>query len=554
MMKDMLRGLALLALAGVVPNARADDPPAAGAQREPIFEGLGTHRRTVTTNSSEAQRYFSQGLCFLFAFNHDEAVRSFEQATRLDPECAMAWWGIAVAQGPHINNPVVPAERAKVAREAIAKARACLGQASAVERALINAASPRYAEHPTEDRRLLDETYAEAMARVWRDHPDDADVGALYAEALMDLRPWDQWTVEGTPQEGTETVLATLERVLELQPDHPLALHLTIHALEASPHPERAKGAADRLRHLQPGLPHMVHMPSHIDVRLGDWKAAVEANARAMAADRAYRAIRPNQGFYRLYMLHDQHMLAYAALMRGQSAEALRAIDAMIADVPIEWARANAAMADGYLAMPLEVRMRFGRWDEILAAPEPEATFPIARALRHAARGVAFAALGRLDEARAAQDEFRSARTHVADDATFGHSPAGTLLDVAENLLAGELLYREGDEAAAFAALRKAVAAEDELKYDEPPDWIQPVRHALGAALMQSGRFAEAEAVYRADLARLPENGWALFGLMQSLERQHKDDEAAAVRARWERVWADADVRLSSSCFCLPGV
>ena len=256
-----------------------------------------------------------------------------------------------------------------------------------MERALIEAASKRYAWPQPEDRKALDEAYAEAMEAVWRDHPRDADVGALYAEALMDLRPWDLWTTGGEPQPGTQKVVEVLEAVLSVRADHPLACHLYIHAVEASPHPEKAVRAADRLRHLQPGLPHLVHMPSHIDVRLGRWGEAAEANERAIAADRAYRAIRPGQGFYRLYMLHNRHMLAYAALMRGESRRAIAAVDAMLAELPIEWARENAAIADGYFAMPLEVRMRFGRWDEILAAPEPEATFPIARALRHAAQG-----------------------------------------------------------------------------------------------------------------------------------------------------------------------
>jgi len=370
----------------------------------------------------------------------------------------------------------------------------------------------------------------------------------------MDLRPWDLWTAEGTPQPGTSTVIATLDAVLALQPGHPLACHLYIHALEASPHPETALSAADRLRSMPAGLPHLIHMPSHIDVRLGRWKEAVVANERAIAADLAYRKVRPTQGFYRIYMLHNRHMLAYAALMRGESERAITAIDAMLTELPVEWARENAMIADGYFAMPLEVRMRFGRWDEILAAPEPEATFPLARAIRHAARGVAFAAKGQPAQARAAQAEFRTARSKVADEARFGNNPAAALLDVVEHLLAGEILYQEGSEDAAFAALRKAVQAEDALRYDEPPDWIQPVRHALGAALLKSGRIEQAEAVYRDDLKRLPHNGWALFGLMRALELQGKADAARETRTQWNQVWKDADVQLSSSCFCLPGV
>jgi tetratricopeptide (TPR) repeat protein len=546
----VLIGLGAAGLRGTPPVRAAEEPPGP----EPIFKGLGSHGRKVTTASQEAQTYFNQGLCFLYAFNHDEAVRSFRQATGLDPDCAMAWWGIATAYGPHINNPAVSVEHGKAAWDAIVKARKHMDKLSAVDRALIEAASTRFSDPPPDDRKALDRAYAAAMEGAWRDHPDDADVGALYAEAVMDLRPWDLWTSGGEPQPGTQKVLETLEAVLAIQPDHPLACHLYVHAVEASPHPERAVRAADRLRTAQPGLPHLVHMPSHIDVRLGRWKEAAEANERAIAADRAYRAIRPTQGFYRLYMLHDRQMLAYAALMRGESGRAIREIDALLAELPIDWARENAAIVDGCFAMPLEVRMRFGRWDEILAAPEPETTFPIARAHRHAARGVAFAARRQVKEARGEQAEFRAARKQVAEGARFGNNSASDLLNVAEHLMAGEILYQEGNEAAAFDELGAAVRAEDALKYAEPPDWLQPVRHALGAALLKSGRLEQAEAVYRDDLKRLPHNGWSLFGLMRALEMQGKTPEAKEVRARWDEAWKDADVQLSSSCFCLPGV
>jgi tetratricopeptide (TPR) repeat protein len=282
------------------------------------------------------------------------------------------------------------------------------------------------------------------MRAVWEAYPDDPDVSALYAEALMDLRPWDLWTRDGQPQEGIPELLATLEAVLARASDHPLANHLYIHAVEASPHPEKADAAADRLRGLQPGLAHLVHMPSHIDVCRGRWEQAAAANDRAIAADRAYRARRPGQGFYRLYMIHNHHMLAYAALMRGQSARAIRAIDEMASGVPEDWVRANAAFADGILAMPLEVLMRFGRWDEILATPEPPEYAPLSRALRHSARGVALAAQGRVAEAGAEQARFREARRRVPTTTTFGNNAAADLLAVAEHLLAGEVLLRQG--------------------------------------------------------------------------------------------------------------
>jgi tetratricopeptide (TPR) repeat protein len=512
----------------------------------------------VTTDSADARRYFDQGLKFLYAFNHDEAIRSFRQAAALDPDCAMAWWGVAYACGPHINKPAVDEAHARIGSEALAKARAIAAEAKAspVERALIEALAKRYADGPHQppDRGELDRAYAGAMRGVREAYPDDPDVGALYAEALMDLRPWDLWTHDGRPQDGTGEILKVLDAVQAREADHPLALHLYIHALEASPDPGRADAAADRLRRLQPGLAHLVHMPSHIDVRRGRWREAERANEDAIAADDAYRRIRPDPGFYRIYMLHNRHMLAFAALMRGESRRAIRAIDEMVASVPPDWARQNAALADGALGLPLEIRMRFGRWDEILAAPEPEAIFPTARALHHAARGTALAATGRAAEARAELEAFHAAERQVPDSTLMVVNKAVDVLGVAEPLLTGEVLYREGKPDEAIAALAEAVRREDALRYAEPPDWIIPARHALGAALMQLGRYAEAERVYREDLERHPENGWSLFGLARSLELQRKGDEATRARARFEKAWADADVRLSSSCFCQPGV
>lgn len=523
-------------------------------RREPIVEGAGIYTRKVTTESAEAQRYFDQGLNLLFAFNHDEAARSFRQAAALDPTCAMAWWGLAVAQGPHINRPAVDADQAKIALDALEKARGEAVKASDVERALLDALAKRCVSEPPKDRLPLDRAYADAMQALWARYPKDADIGSLTAEALMNLRPWDLYTREGQPQPGTEAIVDLLEAVLVLRPDHPLANHLYIHAVEASTRPARALAAADRLRDLQPGLSHNVHMPSHIDVRLGHWKEAEESNRKAIVADRKFLAFRPDPGYYGLYIAHNYHMLGYAAMMRGASKTAIEAIDEMIARVPQKWAREHAAMADGYLVMPLEVRMRFGRWDEILAAPEPDAIFPLARALRHYARAVAFAAQDSLDDARSEQKQFGEARGKVADTATFGNNKAVDLLDLAEHFMAGEIHYRAGRPEEAFAELREAVRRQDLLRYSEPPDWILPTRHALGAALMKSGRFAEAEQVYRDDLRQLPDNGWSLFGLYRSLEHLGKDAEAREVQARWKDVWRDADVTLSSSCFCLPGL
>jgi tetratricopeptide (TPR) repeat protein len=341
--------LALMAAAGA-----AAAPP---AQEVPLYEGLGPHTRQVSTSSQQAQTYFNQGLSFLFAFNHDEAIRSFARAAEIDPGCAMAWWGIAAANGPHINNPVVPPERSKAAMEALKKARAAAGGASEVEKALIQAQSKRYADPPPDDRASLDKAYADAMRDVWKRFPRDVDAGAMFAESLMDLRPWDLWTVEGEPQPETPEILATLEDLMAKDPQHPLAMHLYIHAVEASPHPERADAAADGLRDLEPGLGHMVHMPSHIDVRRGRWEQAITANRKAIEADRVYRERSPRQNFYRVYMAHNHHMLGFAAMMIGRSADAIAIMDKMVAGIPADWAK-ESGIADGFMAMPIEVRVR----------------------------------------------------------------------------------------------------------------------------------------------------------------------------------------------------
>ena len=515
------------------------------------FEGTGPHTRTITTASPEAQASFNQGLAFLHAFNHDEAIRSFEAAAKLDPDCAMAERGVALANGPHINNPAVDEAHAKAAWKALARAKALAARATPLEQALIAALAPRYADPQPADRSGLDKAYADAMRTLWKNHPKDADVGALFAEALMDLRPWDLWTADGTPQPGTGEILQVLEAVIALNPDHPLALHLYIHAVEASPEPGKADVAADRLRGLSPGLGHLVHMPSHIDVRRGRWADAIAANQRAIAADEAYVRRSAPPDFYRLYMAHNRHMLAFASMMRGEGRQATAAAREMIDAMPPAWLQANAAMVDGFLASPYELHLRFGRWDAMLAEPEPAEAFPLARALRRFARGVSLAALKRTPEARAEQKAFLEARGKVAKDAAFGNNSAADLLAVADAALAGEILYAEGKTDEAFASLREAVKREDALRYDEPPDWIQPVRHALGAALMRSGRAVEAEAVYREDLRRWPLNGWSLFGLAQSLRSQGKN--ADAEEAEFKRAWAHADLSLTSSCLCVPG-
>ena len=543
----------LFVLLLLVPAVLGVERTALAGSPVPLFDGLGGFSRKVTTASPEAQRYFDQGLAFLYAFNHDEAIRAFRRAAELDPTCAMAWWGVAYANGPHINNPVVPEDRAKAAWEALGEAKALAAGASPVERALVEALASRYSLPQPEDRKPLDQAYADAMRKAWTAFPRDPDVGALFAESLADLRPWDLWTADGKPQPGTEELVTTLEAVLALAPRHPLANHLMIHAVEASPHPEKADAAADALRDLQPGLGHLVHMPSHIDVRRGRWQPSIVANAKAMEADGRYTALSPEQGFYRLYMAHNHHMLAYAAMMTGQSALALRTIREMVADIPLEFFRKNP-FADGFMAMPLEVLMRFGKWDEVLAEPAFPDFVPISCALRHYARAVAYAAKDDVPSALKEQEAFLAARARVPKEAFFGNNTASDVLDVAESFMRGEILFRSGRIDEGLASLREAAAREDRLRYDEPPDWIMPVRHALGAALLQAGRFAEAEAVFREDLAKLPGNGWSLYGLSRALALQKKTAEAAAVEGRFDAVWKQADLEIKSACLCLPGV
>jgi tetratricopeptide (TPR) repeat protein len=551
------RALLLLALSPLALLAGCAADPSSDNEADgavPLFSGLGAHQRPTQATNSEAQRYFDQGLAFMYGFNHDEAIRAFRRAAELSPDAPMPWWGVALSYGPHINFPIVPPEKAKAALEALAEARERIAHASEVERELIDALGKRYANPQPEDRKPLDEAYAAAMRDLSARFPQDDDVAALFAESMMNLRPWDLWTPDGKQQPGTDEILRTLETVLARSPKHPLALHLYIHAIEMSPNPEKADQAADVLRSLAPALGHMVHMPSHIDVRRGRWPQAIEANVRAEQADKAYRERVPRQNFYRVYMAHNHHMRTFASMMIGRSAEALQAIDTMVAEIPADWAKENAFIVDGFLAMPWEVRMRFGKWEELLAMPDLPESFPIARSLRHAARGIAYAVTGKKEEGRAEQRAFEQVRATVAPDAIFGNNNGRQLLEVAAHLLQGELSFQEGDREKGLGELRLAVQGEDALRYNEPPDWINPVRHALGAALIQDRKYAEAEKVYRADLAKLPGNGWSLFGLGRALRLQGKSAEAVKVEQQFKEAWASSDVTLHASCFCQPGV
>jgi len=520
------------------------------AAKEPLYDGLGSYSRKITTVSAEAQRYFDQGLGFLQGFNHRAAIRAFQQAAELDPQCVMAHWGAALACGPHINSMAVPPPAAELAWKEVGLAQKNVGNASPVEKALIEALAKRYANPSPQDR-----AYADAMREVWKKFPRDPDVGALFAEAMMDLRPWDQWTPDGKAQPGTNEIIATLDAVLKINPNHPLANHLYIHAMEASPNPERAIAAADRLRDLQPGLAHNVHMPSHIDIRTGQWLKAVDTNAKAVEADQRYQTIfGPPGGFLNVYIAHNRHMLAYAAMMTGQRELAMKHIRAMVAEIPADFLNENALQTEANVAMPLEVMVRFGLWDEILAEPEKYSEkMWFTRAFHHAARAIAYAAKGDTVNARKAQSIFVGRAKLVPKEDFVSNNSCEALLAVAVPMVEGEILIAEGKIDTGIEQLRAAIQQEDALKYDEPPGWLIPVRHSLGAVLMKQQRFGEAEQVYRDDLARLPENGWSLLGLAESLRKQNKSgDEVAQTQAKFRKIWAKADLTITTSCLCQP--
>lgn len=515
-----------------------------------FFPGFGGYHRAVSTTVPEAQQAFDQGIQLLYGFNHDEAIRSFQYAASLDPNCAMAWWGVAYAHGLHINNPQMGQEQSKRAFAAAQEALKHVDKANPIEQTLIRAVAQRYAWPVPDDRRPLDEAYASAMGKAFKQFGDDPDVGALYAESLMNLQPWDLWTPEGEPKHRTTEILAALEHTIALTPLHPGANHFYIHAIEASPWPEKGLPSAERLVDMVPGSGHLVHMPSHIFIRTGRYAMAADANARAIAADEAYFQLAPAPDFYNLYFLHNVHFLAYAAMMEGRYETALAAARQIERDIPEQFLRENVGFADGFMPTVLHVLIRFGKWDAVLAEPEPDDYRLLSRAEWHYARAVALANLKRIDDAQRELDQFDMVAAEMDDTWFMGNNPAAAVIGIARNMAAGEIAYKDGRSNEAFTLLREAVALEDKLVYDEPPGWMQPVRHALGALLLSDDRAAEAENVYREDLTRHANNGWSLLGLQQSLKAQGKRVEAGALDAVLDDAWARADVRPVASCFC----
>ncbi len=534
------------------PESPTDENPEDEEEREPLYDGFDRFSRETSTDVELAQRYFDQGLQWLYGFNHEAAIRSFEEAAELDPDYAMAWWGIAYAHGIHINNTVMTEEASRRAYEATQEAHARLEHASEVEQDLIRALDARYEMPPPEERTHLDEAFAEEMAEVWRAHPEDADVGALYAESLMNLQPWDLWTPEGEPKGRAEEIVALLEEVIALDENHPAANHLYIHAVEASPEPERALPSAERLAALIPGAGHLVHMPSHIYARLGMWEEASDANTAAIAVDRAYFERAPEVGFYALYYLHNVEFLVWSAMMEGRFEASLRAARDIERDMPEAFLREATYVADSFMVAPYHVLIRFGKWDDMLEEPEPAEFRHFSRATWHYGRCVAHANLGQIREARRELRAFEQARERVPEDWIVMQNTAHDVLDIAALVAEGELAYHDDRAEDAFRALREAVELEDALNYDEPPGWMMPVRHAYGALLLAEGQAQEAEQVYLRDLERHPNNGWALLGLAQAYEAQRRADEAEATRQRKREAFSRADVEPRASCFCHP--
>jgi tetratricopeptide (TPR) repeat protein len=560
--RSLTVGLVVLAtLAGAFVGAvgttgKQSNPP---AFEEPVgatlIPGLGNYSFRITTSSPEAQRWFDQALMLTYGFNHDAAERSYLKAAQLDPDCAMCWWGASLVLGPHVNAAMNPEDNAK-AWQRLQRAVALAPRASAREQAFIRALEARFAADPPADRRPLDEAYAQATARLVTERPDDLDARVFRAEALMDLQPWDYYDEQLKPKGGTAEVVSLLESVLSKNPDHAGALHLYVHAVEASADPQRGVAAADRLRTLIPGSGHLVHMPAHIYARVGRWHDAVIANQVAIEADEKYLSMcRGNyKGVYPLgYVPHNPHFLWFAASMEGSSRIAQQAakVTADRVNMPELMRQPGFAGLQHYWMTPWFDDVRFGRWDEIRARPNPAPDLPYITAIWHYAQGMAAVRENRIGAAQ----QHHAALAKLADDPTieamlmWDRYPLSLATGIAERTVRAELALARGDASAAIAALREAVEIEGRVPYDEPPLWHVPVRQSLGVALLQAGEAAEAEETYREELRRNPANAWSLKGLSLALEQQGKTEEAARARQEFSRAAQHADVQLVASRF-----
>jgi tetratricopeptide (TPR) repeat protein len=541
-MKNLARRALLWAAALLSTTVAVDaqaTPPAV------LMEGLSNLHHPVSTTNGEAQKFFDQGLRLVYAFNHEEAARSFRRAAELDPHLAMAWWGVALAVGPNYNLPVDP-EHEKIAADAVDQARALEAGASPIERDYITAMGRRFSHVPAPDFHQLDRDYSNAMRDLAQKYPDDLDAATLYADSLMNLHPWKLWNPDGSPADGTETIVATLEGVLRRDPNHIGAMHLYIHAVEASPHPERALPYADRIASLAPAAGHLVHMPAHIYERTGNFDGARVQNAAAARADEAYGAASGGHNMYMMmYYSHNLHFGAIAASMQGRCADAIRSAQQLDANLR-PMVKEMPAM-ESFLAMPLAIDVRCGRWDDLLAMSDPQAQTAALKGLWLYSRGLALVARGRASEAAPLEKRLAALEKAQPRDEIFIppiENHTWQILHLADDVLAARLAAATGDRQHALDLLRDAVATQDQLLYNEPADWYYPVRENLGGLLLRTGNAKGAEQVFREDLERNPRNPRSLFGLMEALHRQGRDYEAAWVKPQFEAAWQGADVEL----------
>lgn len=549
----MILSLIVTPATAMIHDSRALDaePATAGGPIAPTLEGLGNHHFAVKTQIPESQRFFDQGLRLTYAFNHSEALRAFKEAARLDPQNAMAYWGWALVLGPNLNLPMMP-EVAPQAYRAIQKAVSLRGKVTARELAYIEALAQRYTNQLSDDRKSLDLAYADAMAKLVERYPNDLDAATLYAASLMNLSPWDYWNLDGSPKGETEEILKTLQSVVDRNPRHAGALHYYIHAVEAR-HPERGEPHADMLAGLMPGAGHLVHMPSHIYMRIGRFTDSYNANLKAVSADEDYITQCRTQGIYPLnYYPHNIHFMAWSAMFQGRQDDALRAARKIVEKVPHELsANKNAwALYETFLSQPMFVMVRFGMWKEMMAEPKPDIASQFMTGVWHYGRALAYIHIGRQALARGELDSLVAARKAMGEvEHYIGFATAETLMTIAEETVRGELAYSEGNIIEGLAHLERAVRLEDSLRYNEPPGWYFPLRHFLGAMLLDAGRPNEAEVVYAEDLRRNPENGYSLFGLKVALEQLGKTEDAQSVAKRFNRAWSDATHTLTSSRF-----
>jgi len=507
-----------------------------------IYSGLGTWHHATSTKSAEAQKFFDQGLRMTYGFNHEEAVRSFKRAAELDPNMAMAWWGVAYALGPNINLDVDP-EREKAAYEATQKALELAKNAPANERDYVAALANRYSNDPKADLKKLSADYSKAMGDLTKKYPDDLDAATLYAESMMDLRPWQLWSADGKPAEGTLEIVSVLESVLKRNPNHPGAIHYYIHAVEASPNPERALAYAPALPKLMPMAGHLVHMPAHIYERVGNYDAAARSNVDASAADEAYFKATGVQGVYSMYYAHNLDFLAIANSMQGHYAEAIATTKKLI-DFSAPMVK-MMPMLEPIGAKNLLMWERFSKWDEIMKAPQPDASRPATLSFWHWARAMAFVARGDSGNAESEEKAFLDQAKLIPADSMSSLNPTRTIVAVADKVLRARIAEANHDNNSAVDFFNKAIAAEDALAYDEPPQWFHPVRESFAGFLLRTKNYAEAEKVFRADLERNRNSGRSLFGLMESLRAQKKTAEAATVQREFEKAWKKADSKLN---------